>query len=368
MNTPIAFASKFGLNVPLLVLLAASGWVLPGTDAMAARPRTQAGQDTALPTWPAPPAEPRIRFVQQIAVAADWGAGRRWWERVADRLTGRRELGFVRPTGVAVSGGVLFVADPGAPCVVVLDSERGRELRVNRAGHRMLSSPVGVAKGPGGTVYVADSGLGEVLQYGRDGTLLATLNHPTMKRPSAVAVDEARGRIYVADARAHTIHVFDTNGTHSSMLGSIGTEPGRFNSPTHLALMPDGTLVVTDALNHRVQLISPEGVSRGTFGRVGDGAGDFAAPKGVAVDRAGHVYAADAMFDAIQVFDRTGNLLLVLGGQGAQVGQFWLPNGLYVDEHDRLFVADAYNRRIQVFQVLSPPVAGETTDRAGPTP
>lgn len=309
------------------------------------------------PVWPQPPAPARIRFIKSVGGASDWGVARSWWGRVVDTVTGRHEAQFVRPTGVAERDGVLYVADPGAPALVILDGPRHKELRITRVGEVVLVSPVAVAPGPPGTVYVVDSRLKQVLQLDRDGILVRELSSDELLRPSSLAFDPLRHRLYVGDSKAHVVHVFDEHGTKVGSIGGLGSGPGQFNSPTHVAVTADGNVVVTDALNFRVQVFDVDGRYKYQLGELGDGAGNFAAPKGVAIDRAGHVYAADAMFDAIQVFDAGGHLMLGFGEQGTQAGQFWIPNGLYVNGSDQLFVADAYNRRIQVFQILSDPAA-----------
>jgi DNA-binding beta-propeller fold protein YncE len=256
---------------------------------------------------------------------------------------------------------VLYVADPGAQSVVVFDATRHKELRISRLGDKPLVSPVAITPGPQGTAFVADSYLRQVLQIDREGKLLRIIAHDDLQRPSSVAFDPDRHKLYVGDAKAHVIHVFDERGYKVSSFGGLGAGPGQFNSPTHLALMPDGSVVVTDALNFRAEVFGADGQFKYQLGKIGDGAGNFAAPKGVAVDRDGHVYVADAMFDAIQVFDAQGRLLLGFGEQGTQAGQFWIPNGLYIDAAQQLFVADAYNRRVQVFQILpaSSPATGD---------
>lgn len=344
-------ARTFVVAVLVLVGLGFDG-TAAGTDRAADKSRPVA---VTGPVWPKPPATARIRFLQSVDGASDWGVARNWWGRMVDTLTGRRELPFVRPTSVVEHEGVLYVADPGAQALVMFDAPRHREIRVTRVGERTLVSPVAVAAGSQGTVYLADSYLRQVLQLDRDGKLLRTIGHDDLQRPSSIAFDAERRRLYVGDAKAHVVHVFGPDGHKTATFGGLGSAQGRFNSPTHVAVLPDGGVAVTDALNFRVQVFDAEGQVRYFVGEHGDGAGNFAAPKGVAADRAGHLYVADAMFDVVQVFDQAGRLLLGFGGQGNQAGQFWIPNGLDIDDADRLFVADAYNRRIQVFQIL--PVA-----------
>lgn len=308
--------------------------------------------------WPAPPAAGRIEHLQSVAVPADWGIERRALTRLVDVFTGRRDLPLVRPTGVAERGGVLYVADPGARTLRIFDGPRGKDIVVTRLGEdRALASPVAVAPGPDGTVFLADSGLRKVLAFDRDGGFVREVAGDGLIRPAALAFDPARGRLYVADSMAHRVFVYSADGAPLGDFGGNALAPGSFNSPTHLALSRDGLLYVTDALNFRVQAFDQDRQPRAVFGRHGDGAGDFAAPKGIAVDSHGRVFVADAMFDAVQVFQPDGVLLLGFGTQGSRPGQFWLPNGLYVNAADRLFVADAYNRRVQVFQVLPDPPA-----------
>jgi DNA-binding beta-propeller fold protein YncE len=318
------------------------------------------------PVWPPPPEPARIRFIKSVDGASDWGVARSWWGRMVDTITGRHETQFVRPTGVAERDGVLYVADPGAQCVVVFDALRHKEQRITQVGDRTLVSPVAVTPGPGATVYVVDSWLRQVFQLDRMGNVLRTIAQEEMQRPSSIAYDAVRHRLYVGDAKAHVVHVFDEQGNRISSLGKLGAEPGEFNSPTHRAVAPNGDVVVTDALNFRIEVFGTDGVFISQFGRIGDGSGNFAAPKGVAVDRAGHIYVADAMFDAVQVFEVSGRLLLGFGQQGNQAGQFWIPNGLYVGANDRLFVADAYNRRIQVFQIVDLPGELVELERGAP--
>jgi DNA-binding beta-propeller fold protein YncE len=349
-----------GNNTASLItaLLLATAAAMPAPGAERSAGKSDSAEVTG-PVWPKPPEPARIRYLKSIDGASDWGLARSWFGRAVDTVTGRHEAQFVRPTSVAEQDGVLYIADPGAPSVVVFDTPRHKELRITRLGDKALVSPVAVTPGPQGTVFVADSYLRQVLQLDANGKLLRTIAHVDLQRPSSLAFDASRRRLYVGDSKAHVIHVFDDLGQKIASFGGLGSGPGQFNSPTHMALLPDGDIVVTDALNFRIEAFGADGQVKYQFGKIGDGAGNFAAPKGVAIDREGHVYVADAMFNAVQVFDAQGRLLLGFGEQGTQAGQFWIPNGLYIDAKQQLFVADAYNRRIQVFQIVpgSSPVA-----------
>ena len=333
------------LVLATLALLATAGCGLPLTA-----PVSQASE--VAPVWPKPPAAARIRYLRSVAKPDDWGIAQGFFGRLVDALTGKGGFHFVRPTGVVEQGGMLYVADPGAHAVFILDAAHNQVREVTSAGDEALVSPVALAPGPAGSVFVADSWRKKVYALDANGTLLRVVAQDGLERPVALAFDATRERLYVADSVVHRIRVYAPDGTLLQAFGSIGRAEGEFNAPTHLALTPDHGLLVTDALNFRIQSFDASGRFRWMMGRVGDGSGDFSAPKGVATDSAGRVYVADALFDAIQIFSDSGELLLNFGDRGTRAGQFWLPGGLFINAKDELYVADAYNQRIQVFQVI----------------
>ena len=302
------------------------------------------------PAWPPPPALPVVRWVRAVAGPADWGVSAGFFGRIIDAVTGKEDERFVRPTGVAERDGVLYVADPGTPALWIIDGRQNRLVKVSSAGNASLISPVAVALGPEGSVFVADSVLKEVFQLDRAGTPIGVTISAGLSRPVGLAFDGERRYLYVADSAAHRVTIYGPDGTVVRTFGANGDQDGEFNGPTYLALGRDGTLLVTDALNYRVQAFDRDGRFLWKMGHQGDGSGDFAAPKGVASDRDGHVYVVDALFDAVQVFDRRGQLLFEFGERGQREGQFWLPGGLFITAEDEICVADSYNRRIQVFR------------------
>jgi DNA-binding beta-propeller fold protein YncE len=304
------------------------------------------------PAWPRPPETARIRYLRGVAAPADWGITQGFFGRLVDVITGQNPLRLIRPTGVVERGGILYVADPGARSLFIFDPGQSRARQVRRVGDEVLLSPVALALGPEGSLFLVDSALKKVYALDREGALLRVIAQEGLERPAAVAYDAASGHLYVADSHAHRIGVYASDGRPIRSFGGHGGGAGEFNAPTHLALTRDHSLLVTDALNFRIQAFDDSGRFLWTIGKVGDGAGDFSAPKGVAADSAGHVYVVDALFDAIQIFRGDGELLLGFGERGTRAGQFWLPGGLFMSPQDVLYVADAYNQRIQLFQVL----------------
>lgn len=311
-----------------------------------------------VPVWPAAPAPTRVKFLRDIRSGQDWGIEKSWFRRWWDTLLGSGNERFVRPAAVAQWGRVLYLADPGAPALWLLDAENNTLTKVQRVGDTALQSPVALALRPDGAVYLADSALKKVFLLDRAGKLISSVSN--FERPAGLAYDTQRQRLYVADSASQKVVVVAADGSVVQRWGSAGKGDGEFNYPTHLALDKAGTLLVSDALNFRVQAFDPDGRFLWKFGRHGDASGDLSSPKGLGVDRDGHVLLVDALFDVVQIFDRAGRLLLAVGDHGTAPGQFWLPAGLFVNAQNEFFVADAYNQRVQVFQVIGDSDVKET--------
>ncbi|MCX7148467.1 MAG: hypothetical protein NTY05_03495, partial [Rhodocyclales bacterium] len=237
--------------------------------------------------WPPGPAQPRVEFVKAFSRAADLGIGKGFFERLKDLLFGAAETRIVRPMAVVASGGILYVADPGARGVHRFDTTgSGDYSLIAAADDAPLPSPVALARGAAGEVYVADSKLAQVfvIQPGAKSALAIRLD-VKLTQPTGIAFDAASGRLHVVDTAEHRIHIFERDGSLAGSIGRRGTGDGEFNYPTYLWRTAEGRLYVTDSLNFRVQAFDARGRFIGKFGRQGDGTGDAARQKGVATDR-----------------------------------------------------------------------------------
>lgn len=315
-------------------------------------PPVQEADQSPLPVWPAAPDTPRVAYVRSFSTPADLGIGKGFFERLKDVLLGESESRLLRPMAVAVAGGVVYVADPGARGVHRFDRRNGEYALLRGPDGAALPSPVGLAAGAGGEVYVSDSRLGQVfvIPPGAAEARPLKLGAPLVQ-PTGLAYDAARRWLYVADTAAHRVLAFSPDGRLAATIGRRGEGAGEFNFPTFLWLA-GGRLQVTDSLNFRVQTFDLAGNFVAVFGRQGDEAGDTPRPKGVASDRHGHLYVVDAIHHNLQIFDTAGRLLLPVGQQGQAPGEFWLPAGVFVDGDNSIYVADAYNRRVQVLRYV----------------
>jgi DNA-binding beta-propeller fold protein YncE len=202
---------------------------------------------------------------------------------------------------------------------------------------------------PGGEVYVADTYNHRVTILRQDGFFLGTVPPPPdgFGLPSGVVFDHA-GNLLVADQSKQRISRFSSALVFLGNFSAFGSGGGSLQSPTNLALSPDGTrLYVTELLNDRVMIFSPTGTFLGGFGAHGTAPGLMDHPFGIAVNAAGDVFVADQLNNRIQRFDATGNYLAQWGTPGPGPGQFDHVVGVGFDAAGDLYATDQLNNRVQ---------------------
>ncbi len=298
------------------------------------------------PSWPRGEGH-EIAYLGELKVPENLGIERSALSRLWSFFAGEDESpALYRPFAIAIApDGRIAVADPGRRVVRIYEPSFNRCVTAS-AG---LRYPVAVTF-LGGTLLVGDAETARVTAF--DGEALPAklpLKLPQLGRPTGLAVDAARGRLFIVDAAAHCVHVVPLDGGEPTSFGTRGSAPGELNFPTAIAIDRAGRIFITDAMNFRVQIFGADLKLQRIFGELGDSPGRMSKPKGIAVDDAGVVYVVEGFFDVIQAFDEAGELLGVLGGSGSAAGRFWLPAGLAIDASNRLFVADTWNERVQVF-------------------
>lgn len=310
-------------------------------------------------TWPALPELPRYTFVGELIGEANFlpekhKQERSWLEIITGLFSARvKREELQRPQGGMVDGlGRICVTDVGRNAVMVFDPVNKQFNVWQWAGeNQRFLAPIGITAGGADTVLVADAELKVVVRLSRDGEPLGQFGHGLFQRPTGLARDAARGRIYVADTHGHNIKVFNDDGELLDTLGQRGERVGEFNFPTHLAFAND-RLYVTDSRNSRIQVLDTDGVTKTSFGERGLFVGNLPHPKGVAADSDGNIYVVESYYDHLLIYNDAGELLLPIGGTGQGIGQFYLPAGVWLDNDNRLYIADMFNGRVVVMQYL----------------
>lgn len=330
----------------------------------ASTPSVMSFENTAAPegeVWPPAPDVARYRLVGQLTGEANFsrddeaqGLGRRMLGWLAGMVTGREVPRVMqRPqSGFTDAEGRVYVTDVSRAAVFVFDAPAGRIRVWDQADQRArFDTPVGIAPGRAGEILVADAELRRIVRLDADGRPLGAFGQGELLRPVGLARDAAGGRVFVADAQADSVVIFNDAGERIGTIGRRGEGPGEFNSPTYLSYA-GGQLLVADTLNARIQIFDAAGEYVAQFGRRGLYVGDFTRPKGVAADSDGNIYVVESYYDYLLVFNGRGELLLPIGGTGSGNGEFFLPAGIWIDDRNQVYVADAFNGRIMVFQYL----------------
>jgi DNA-binding beta-propeller fold protein YncE len=237
----------------------------------------------------------------------------------------------------------VFVFDPGTGELLLWDKAEGLA---------NFSTPIGIACAADGQILVADAQLGIVARLDSRGNPGRAIGRGVLKRPTGLAYDAVRKRIFVADTYMHDIKVFDDDGQLLKVIGRQGEAAGEFNFPTFLAFARD-ELYVADTMNSRIQVFADGGDRlRLSFGSRGMYVGNLVRPKGITVDSDGNVYVVESYHDHLLIFNHDGDFLMAIGGLGQETGRFYLPAGAWADSRNRIFVADMFNGRVVVFQYL----------------
>lgn len=193
----------------------------------------------------------------------------------------------------------------------------------------LFRRPFGTVVAADGTVYVVDSGNHAVRKIttggvvstfagliGAKGSADGVVGVARFNHPSGIAIGPD-GNFYVADSENHTIRMITPGGVVSTIAGQVGINgaidgigaAASFYNPFALVVDGSGNLFVTDVNNHTIRKINIASRAVSTIaGKAGasgftDGPAALARfnlPWGLAMDSRGNIYVADSFNDTIR--------------------------------------------------------------------
>ncbi|TAL01996.1 MAG: hypothetical protein EPO03_12925, partial [Porticoccaceae bacterium] len=237
--------------------------------------------------------------------------------------------------------------------------------------------PDGIITKVAGVRYIGSLGIYTGAGYSGDGgpAITAALTWPT---GLAMGPD---GSLYIADSGNRRIRRIGPDGIITTVAGSAGVGYGgdggpatraALSSPNDIAVGPDGSLYIADTNNGRVRRVGPDGIittvaGNGRRGYSGDGGPATQAalygPRSIALGPDGNLYIADtgdtysgAGGNRIRRVGPDGIITTVAGtgqngfsgdGGPATQGKLKNPWDVAVGPDGSLYIADAYNNRIR---------------------
>lgn len=269
-----------------------------------------------------------------------------------------------RPTGIAVDGDAIIVAD----------HEAGHVVRI--ANGKVVQSAKGLLRPHhlitmGETVIVCDTHHNALAFLDLDlkpRSVMSKLGEYALRRPHGLAWNYP-DEFYVTDADNHRVLRVE-NAEVTAALGCpggrSGFDIGEFSIPCGVAAAPD-CIYVADTYNHRIQVLTRDLRALYSFGRLGHRVGEFAYPVAVATQHE-WILISDGHNKRLQLWRREGESVT---GRAVCVsvdlcGQ-WLgsPFGITFDANGRLFVADRTGGkvlRIEFDRMLTDLSAKDTTE------
>ena len=279
------------------------------------------------------------------------------------------ETAFNAPRDIAIAAdGSLFVADSRNHRIVHLD-QQGMFLNAfggygnvmdGEVPGGLMNEPWGVAVGPDGNVYVADTWNHRIQVFTPDGQFLRMWSAFEVNGlpdgfwgPRGIAVDQT-GRVFVTDTGKQRVVVFDSNGSYLTQFGSLGLDAGNLDEPVGIEIGSDGNIYIADTWNYRVQVFEPDPTGLQfrsvRLWEVDAWSSDTLENKPfLALDPDGTVYITDPDRGRVIGFDSEGNFKVLWGGFDNSY-LMGVISGIAATSDGTVWVSDATSNTLLLFQ------------------
>ena len=303
-------------------------------------------------------------------------------------LVGNQDYQLNAPRDIAIApDGSLYVADSRNHRILHLDQEgnllhewgqfAASDFNTNvMAPEGTFNEPWGLAVGPDGSVYVADTWNNRIQKFTAEGEFItmwgqfgAAESNYHFWGPRDVAVD-SQGRVYITDTGNKRVVIFDSEGNDLTAFGGAGLGIGQFDEPVGIAVDDRGRITVADTWNMRIQVMLPSGDSlmyptHITWDINAWTSESLDNKPFLAVDAAYNTYVADPIMGRVLIFDQDGNFVHAFGSFGSSASEIGMVGGLAFDPEGKLWVSDANYNRLMRFPISELPQDSQTQPEEG---
>lgn len=233
------------------------------------------------------------------------------------------------------------------------------------AAEGRFNDPTGIAVS-GSEVFVADARNSRIQVFDKQGNFRRAFGEQHLGRPMNLAI--ADGYLYVPDYFQDVVHVFTLAGDYRR---AVRAADG-FNSPGGVVQRADGSLLVADTYAQRIVQVGADGEVRQNWHGRGIGDGEFSYPTDIALRADQGFYVADGYNDRVQQFDAAGQVVRKWGGPfglnifGPFRGWFATVTSIATGPDGSVFVSDFYNDRVQKFSAEGDFLTSFGTPPTGP--
>jgi predicted membrane-bound mannosyltransferase/sugar lactone lactonase YvrE len=285
-------------------------------------------------------------------------------------VAGNSPGAFNAPRQVAFApDGTMYVADSRNNRIQHLSADGGKvinqwgtfaDVTKGSAPGGTFYEPWGIAVGPDGAVFVADTWNNRIQKFTAEGKFVTMWGYfgqaekpDAFWGPRGLAFD-SQGHLYVTDTGNKRVAVFDENGIAITQFGSGGADPGQFDEPVGIAIDKEGKVYVADTWNQRVQVLAPDSTGKiftqvtswnieGWYGQ------SIENKPYIAMDNQGHVFVTDPEAFRVLEFKSNGDFMHTWGDYGADQNGIGQASGVAVDAAGNVWLSDSVNNHLLRF-------------------
>ncbi|MBJ6801096.1 NHL repeat-containing protein [Geomonas propionica] len=289
------------------------------------------GEKNVKQFWPPPPDAPRIQYLKKVTDSTDV-VGKKSISLIDLGQEEERTIPILKPYGIAVHKGVIYLCDTIQAQVVILDLPRKKvSVLSGNKGPGQLTKPLTVTVDADGFIFVADSARKCVMKYGPDGAFLAKIGADENMKPVSLASDDLY--LYVLDSGQGLVRVYDRKTSAPvRSFGQEGEERGKLFTPLGLGVTKTGDVYVTN-LDGRILHFDRDGHPQRAFGKLGTALSEFNRPRAITFDDNGIMYIVDAASQDVRLLTDQFQLLMGFGAPGTP-GSLNVPSGIAISKDD----------------------------------